>query len=108
MVPIFVEENHLLDESNSHPHIPEREAPYYVYDCLKPVKNTVAVGENGVSAIYFSEKIPSLRAALSIVTPILYAISHPGIHISFIRVKTSLGCQCALKHIEQVLKNTSF
>ena len=58
MVPIFVEENHLLDESTSHPHIPERVAPYYVYDCLKPVKDTVAVGENGVLAIYFSEKIP--------------------------------------------------
>ena len=58
MVPVFVEENHLLDESNSHPHIPERVAPYYVYDCLKPVKNNLSVDENGVSAIYFSEKIP--------------------------------------------------
>ncbi|MBQ3088596.1 MAG: DUF4091 domain-containing protein [Clostridia bacterium] len=58
MVPIFVEENHLLDETNSHPHIPERVAPYYVYDCLKPVKNSVTVGDNGVSAIYLSEKIP--------------------------------------------------
>ena len=58
MVPIFVEENHLLDESNSHPHIPERAAPYYVYDCLKPVKNNVKVGENGVCAIYLSERIP--------------------------------------------------
>ena len=57
MVPIFVEENHLLDESNSHPHIPERKAPYYVYDCLKPLKNSVAVDKNGVCAIYFSEKI---------------------------------------------------
>ena len=59
MVPIFVEENHLLDETNSHPHIPERKAPFYVYDCLKPARNSVATDENGVSAIYFSEKIPS-------------------------------------------------
>lgn len=58
MVPIFVEENHLLDESNSHPHIPERAAPFCVYDCLKPVKNSLSVDKNGVSAIYFSEKIP--------------------------------------------------
>ena len=57
MVPIFVEENHLLDESNSHTHIPERVAPFYIYDCLKPIKNSISADENGNFAIYFSEKI---------------------------------------------------
>lgn len=59
MVPIFVEENHLLDESNSTPHIPERLAPFYIYDCLKPIKNSISADENGTFAIYFSEKISS-------------------------------------------------
>ena len=58
MVPIFVEENHLLDETNTNPHIPERVAPFYIYDCLKPVENEVAVDENKTAAIYFSQKIP--------------------------------------------------
>ena len=58
MIPVFVEENHLLDETNSHPHIPERKAPFYVYDCLKPAQNNISVDENGVCAVYFSEKIP--------------------------------------------------
>ncbi|MBR6762554.1 MAG: DUF4091 domain-containing protein [Clostridia bacterium] len=59
MVPVYVEKNQFLDESNSAPHIPERVAPYYLYDCLKPSEGSVKVGENGVCAIYLSKPIPA-------------------------------------------------
>ena len=59
MVPVFVDKNYGLDETNSSPHIPERKAPYYVYDCVKPIENTLKADENGVCAVYFSLKIPS-------------------------------------------------
>lgn len=56
MVPIFVEENHLLDERNSHPHIPERAAPFCVYDCLKPVKNSLSVDKKrSLCNLFFRE-----------------------------------------------------
>ena len=55
MLPIFVERNEFLDEKNSCEHVPERVAPFYVYDCLKPCSNTVPVDENGTCAVYFSE-----------------------------------------------------
>ena len=54
MVPIYVERNHGLDENNSAPHMPERRAPYYLYDCIKPIADTLNVGENGVCALYLS------------------------------------------------------
>lgn len=57
MVAIPVEQNFNLNEENMAPHMPERVAPYDVYDCLKPTDGTVKVGENGVCAVYFSQKI---------------------------------------------------
>ena len=58
MVAIYVERNHGLDENNSTPHIPERIAPYYLYDCIKPIDGTLTVGEGGICALYLSEWIP--------------------------------------------------
>ncbi len=57
MVAIPVEQNFNLNESNAAPHMPERIAPYFVYDCLKPTDGMVKVGEGGVCAVYFSQKI---------------------------------------------------
>ncbi|MGM9626403.1 MAG: glycoside hydrolase domain-containing protein, partial [Eubacteriales bacterium] len=57
MVPVHVERNQGLDENNSGPHMPERIAPYDIYDCLKPSAGTVTVNENGVCAVYLSEWI---------------------------------------------------
>ncbi len=57
MVAVYVERNHGLDENNSAPHMPERIAPYYLYDCIKPIADTLRVGENGVCALYLSEWI---------------------------------------------------
>ncbi|MBR5869433.1 MAG: DUF4091 domain-containing protein [Clostridia bacterium] len=59
MIPVHVERNHGLDENNMAPHMPERVAPYDLYDCFKPVSGTVSVGENGVCAVYLSEWIPA-------------------------------------------------
>ncbi len=57
MVAIPVEQNFNLNESNMAPHMPERVAPYEVYDCLKPTDGSVNVGKNGICAVYFSQKI---------------------------------------------------
>jgi len=59
MVPVYVERNHGLDDNNSAPHMPERRAPYYIYDCFKPITDTLRVGDNGVCALYLSEWIPA-------------------------------------------------
>lgn len=59
MVPVYVERNQGLDANNSTPHIPERVAPYYLYDCVKPMTDTLAVGEGGTCALYLSEWIPA-------------------------------------------------
>ncbi|MBR5870922.1 MAG: DUF4091 domain-containing protein [Clostridia bacterium] len=59
MVPVHVERNHGLDESNTAPHMPERIAPYDLYDCFKPITDMITVGKNGVCALYLSEWIPA-------------------------------------------------
>ena len=40
-------------------HMPERIAPYELYDCIKPSDGCLAVNENGICAAYFSEWIPA-------------------------------------------------
>ncbi len=84
MVAIPVERNEFLDENNSCEHVPERVAPFEVYDCLKPCKDTVTVDANGVCAVYFSEKIeldaePGVRHAairvLDTVIPVEIEVS---------------------------------
>lgn len=55
LYPVYVEANPHLNEENSLPHFPERIAPYYIYDCLKPFDGNVKV-MNGVSGIYLSIK----------------------------------------------------
>lgn len=57
MVAIPVECNLDIDETNATPHMPEREAPYEVYDCIKPCDGTLYPDANGVCAVYFSEWI---------------------------------------------------
>lgn len=57
MVSVHVERNHGLDANNAAPHMPERIAPYDIYDCLKPCDGIIKVGENGVCAVYMSEQI---------------------------------------------------
>ncbi|MCL2517759.1 MAG: DUF4091 domain-containing protein [Oscillospiraceae bacterium] len=55
LLPIYVEGNPHLNENNALPHYPERWAPYYLYDCLKPFNGTVNV-MNGIGGLYMSVK----------------------------------------------------
>ncbi len=57
MVSIPVERNEAIDSANFLEHVPERIAPFEVYDCLKPFTGTLPVDKNGVCAVYFSEWI---------------------------------------------------
>ena len=57
MVAIPVEYNALITEENKAPYTPVREAPFYVYDCLKPFDGEAAF-KDGVCGIYFSMWIP--------------------------------------------------
>ena len=58
MVAIPVEDNALMTEEKRAPHTPEREAPFDVYDCLKPYAGQVTF-KDGVAAVYFSLPVPA-------------------------------------------------
>ena len=53
LYPIYVESNPFLNQENVLPHFPERWAPYYIYDCLKPFTGNLKVVD-GVSGLYLS------------------------------------------------------
>lgn len=57
MVAIPVEANPFLTQENALPHCPERWAPFEVYDCLKPLEDTLSP-RDGTAALYFSLPIP--------------------------------------------------
>ena len=42
--------------NEEYPHCPERRAPFFVYDCMKPLGKTVTA-KDGVCALYISKKI---------------------------------------------------
>lgn len=57
MVPVFVERNESIGDDNRAPHQPEREAPYYVYEALAPIRGGKLTAENGVCALYLAWRI---------------------------------------------------
>ncbi len=64
LYPVYVEANHNLNEENSRPFMPQRKAPFYLYDCLAPYSGKLKVSDkNGgiYAAIYIPEEtIPGL------------------------------------------------
>ena len=57
MVAVPVESNEKMTEEKRTPFSPAKEAPFDVYDCLKPYCGEI-VPEKGVAAVYFSWQIP--------------------------------------------------
>lgn len=57
MVPIPVEENIQITDETRTPYTPVRNAPFEVFDCLKPYDGCVSF-KNGVAAVYFSLPVP--------------------------------------------------
>lgn len=57
MVAIPVEENILITEETRTPYTPVRNAPFEVYDCLKPYDGGITF-QNGVAAVYFALPVP--------------------------------------------------
>ena len=62
LAPVYVESNPEYTSENSKPHYPERQAPFHVYDCIKPLENEseVAPDENGSAAIYVTVNTKNL------------------------------------------------
>ncbi len=56
LVPVYVERNHLLEPEQFEPHFPERIAPYWLYDCLRPFDGTVQLTD-GVGGLYVAIRI---------------------------------------------------
>jgi len=57
LVPVTVEDNPFLNDQNSTEHMPVRKAPYRLYDCAKPLGETLAP-EGGVAGLYLAFVIP--------------------------------------------------
>lgn len=58
LVPVYVEANAGLTPENSTPHMPERVAPFWLYDCCKPLRGMLVPNAEGVCGLYFSLPIP--------------------------------------------------
>jgi len=56
MVPVFVEDNPWLNKENATPNCPNRWAPFYIYDCLKPLQDTLTV-RDGCGGLYFAVRV---------------------------------------------------
>ncbi|MBQ8187211.1 MAG: DUF4091 domain-containing protein [Clostridia bacterium] len=56
LVPVQVERNHNISPEQYAPHYPERAAPYWLYDCLRPYDGTVTLTD-GVGGLYISVKV---------------------------------------------------
>jgi len=56
MIPIYVEDNPHIEKQNIFPNFPTRWAPFYIYDCLKPLGDTVTP-MNGTVGLYFMIRI---------------------------------------------------
>ena len=57
MLDIPVSSNEKITDENRTPQSPIREAPFRVYDCLKPCEGKITM-QNGVVAVWFSQYIP--------------------------------------------------
>ena len=56
LFPVQVERNHAIEEEQRKPHYPERVAPYYLYDCLRPFDGSLEI-TGGVGGLYVALKI---------------------------------------------------
>lgn len=56
MVPVFVEDNPNIPRDKPLPNFPNRWAPFYIYDCLKPLDKKIRSMDD-TSALYFSVNI---------------------------------------------------
>ena len=57
LMPVYVEKNHGLSPESFEPHFPERKAPYYVYDCVRPFSGQlITVGDR--AGLYVSIPVP--------------------------------------------------
>lgn len=64
LVPVYVEDNPGFTKENSTPHYPERKAPFYVYDCIKPLgdENEIVPDENKSAGVYVSVNTANMLA----------------------------------------------
>lgn len=53
LTPVRVEKNYGISPENYAPHYPERVAPYWMYDCLRPFDGTLELSD-GVGGVYVS------------------------------------------------------
>ncbi|HBN86541.1 MAG TPA: hypothetical protein DDZ89_22210, partial [Clostridiales bacterium] len=53
LVPVFVEDSSNIDHTNPVPYCPNRVAPFYIYDCLKPLGEKVTP-KDGTVGLYLS------------------------------------------------------
>jgi hypothetical protein len=60
MVPVFVGET-INEPSNPKPFYPNRRGPFYIYDCLKPLGESITA-KSGVIGLYISAKVPHDRS----------------------------------------------
>jgi len=58
MVPVFVESNPSMTKENALPNCPSRWAPFYIYDCLKPLGESVTPMD-GTAGLYISFAVPA-------------------------------------------------
>lgn len=56
LMPIFVESTFNIKKENYREHYPEREAPYYIYDCYRPF-NGFLILTDGFGGLYLSVKV---------------------------------------------------
>ena len=56
LMPIFVESTYNIKKENYREHYPEREAPYYIYDCYRPFNGSLILTD-GFGGLYFSIRI---------------------------------------------------
>ena len=56
LVPVQVEETFAINPKDYAPHYPERMAPYWVFDCLRPFDGTVDLSQ-GAGGLYVAVKI---------------------------------------------------
>ena len=71
LVPVPVEKNIGIEPEQRKPHFPERVAPFYVNDCLRPINGPVAF-RGGRCDLYFALKITK-DAAPGVFHPVLTA-----------------------------------
>ena len=57
LMPAYVEKNHGLDPEKFVPHYPERVAPYYVYDCVRPFAGQL-ITSGDTAGLYVSLPVP--------------------------------------------------